>query len=112
MTTKDNMQDSLFAFIKDRSFFPKEKIKELEEMLILCQSGITILSGKGITSATHLMACLDKQMEDKANRVENVVFVDDVQGTDDMAIFECTKCGNKWVAKTVLPCNVCYPETK
>jgi hypothetical protein len=65
MTTKDNMQDSLFIFIKDRSFPAKEKIKELEEMISLCDAGIKILSGKGITSIAHMMVCLDEQMEDK-----------------------------------------------
>jgi hypothetical protein len=112
MTTKDTMQDSLFIFIKDRSFPSKEKIKELEEMISFCTAGIKILSGKGITSASHLMNCLDEQVEDKVNNVESVAYLDDVQGTDDMAIWRCTKCGNQWVSKEVIPCNICYPETK
>jgi hypothetical protein len=29
-----------------------------------------------------------------------------------MAIWRCTKCGNQWVSKEVIPCNICYPETK
>jgi hypothetical protein len=112
MTTKDNMQDSLFIFIKDKSFPVKEKVKELDEMISLCNAGIKILSGDGITSASHLMACLDEQIEDKANNVESVAYLDDVQGTNDTAIWGCTKCGNQWVSKTVIPCNVCYPDAK
>lgn len=111
MTTKDSMQDSLFIFIKDRSFLTEEKIKELEEMISLCNAGIKILSGKGITSTSHLMACLDEQVEDKANNVESVVYIDDVEGTDDI-IWGCTMCNNQWTSKEVIPCNVCYPETK
>lgn len=111
MTTIDTMEDALFVFIKDRTISDKEKLRELEEMLSLCKGAIKIIQRRGITSPEHMMLCLDEELEDKTNNVESVVYLDDVEGTDDIT-WGCTKCGNNWIAKTVIPCNVCYPETK
>jgi hypothetical protein len=62
VNTKDKMENSLFFFIKDEKFTNKEKISELEEMLILCKSAITILQHKGIISPEWLSRCLDENL--------------------------------------------------
>lgn len=85
LETLELMHTVFFTYLKDRTILTADKIREMENMKIQCDNAIKIMSGKGLTTFSHLANCLDEQIaEDCKDKVVEVQRLD--------KYVECGKC--------------------